>query len=120
MSLSLYQASIPAFNRGLDNLTALLENAKAPAADNKVALASYVNARLAPDVFTLAGQVQNASEGDAITLKLGDKDSAFNSEPYLLGFVMPNCYFHLTTAYDILRAQGVPLVKMDYLGAFQD
>ena len=71
-------------------------------------------------MFTLAGQVQNASEGNAITLKLGDKHRTFNSEHYLLGFALPNFYFHLTTAYDILRAQGVPLVKMDYLGAFED
>lgn len=42
----------------------------------------------------------------------------FDCEPYLLNFVLPNFFFHLTTAYDILRNQGVPLGKMDYLGSF--
>ena len=35
---------------------------------------------------------------------------------YLLGFVLPNLFFHATTAYAILRHNGVPLGKLDYLG----
>ena len=35
---------------------------------------------------------------------------------YLHQFAIPNFYFHVTTAYDILRAQGVPVGKRDYLG----
>ena len=34
----------------------------------------------------------------------------------LLGFVLPNFFFHVTTAYDILRHNGVELGKLDYLG----
>jgi len=36
--------------------------------------------------------------------------------PYLLNFVLPNVYFHTTTAYNILRHNGVELGKQDYLG----
>jgi len=40
----------------------------------------------------------------------------FNGQAYLLQFGIPNFFFHLTTAYDILRQQGVPLSKLDYIG----
>jgi len=35
---------------------------------------------------------------------------------YLLNHVTPNFYFHVTTAYDILRRDGVPIGKQDFLG----
>ena len=35
---------------------------------------------------------------------------------YLLGFALPNFYFHLVTAYNILRHNGVEIGKADYLG----
>lgn len=38
------------------------------------------------------------------------------AEDFLLSFSLPNFYFHATTAYGILRAQGVPLGKRDYIG----
>ncbi|HAC56926.1 MAG TPA: DUF1993 domain-containing protein, partial [Rhodobiaceae bacterium] len=37
-------------------------------------------------------------------------------ENFLLSFSFPNFYFHVTTAYDLLRLRGVPLGKVDYLG----
>jgi hypothetical protein len=40
----------------------------------------------------------------------------FKGQPYLLGFVMPNVYFHCTTAYAILRHNGAELGKMDFIG----
>jgi len=40
----------------------------------------------------------------------------FKGMGYLLGFAMPNFYFHITTAYDILRHNGVDLGKRDFLG----
>ena len=41
---------------------------------------------------------------------------AFTSETFLLSFSMPNFHFHAVTAYNILRAHGVPLGKRDYEG----
>lgn len=43
----------------------------------------------------------------------------FTSEGFLLSFSLPNFYFHATTAYDILRARGAPLGKVDYMGALR-
>ena len=138
MSPTIYQASVPA---------------------------SYVDARLAPDMLTLAGQVQRASdtaklsverlsgapapkiddtersfselhgriekttdylnsvseaqlagaENKRIELKLRDYNPVFSGTSYLFGFGLPNFFFHLTTAYDILRHNGVPLSKRDFL-----
>jgi hypothetical protein len=41
---------------------------------------------------------------------------AYRGEVFLLQHAIPNIYFHLTTAYDLLRHNGVPLGKADYLG----
>lgn len=54
------------------------------------------------------------AESRQIELKLGDRTLTFDGATYLLHFAMPNFYFHVTTAYDILRARGVPLGKRDF------
>jgi hypothetical protein len=59
----------------------------------------------------------DGSEERTITLKLRGTDASFPGQPYLLNFVLPNVYFHVTAAYLILRHNGVELGKMDYLGA---
>jgi hypothetical protein len=41
----------------------------------------------------------------------------FKGQQYLLGFALPNFYFHMTAAYAILRHCGVELGKRDFLGA---
>lgn len=40
----------------------------------------------------------------------------FTGESYVQGFAVPNFWFHVTTAYAILRAEGVPVGKRDFLG----
>ncbi len=45
----------------------------------------------------------------------GDTTRIMSGEQYITGFVIPNLYFHLTTAYNILRANGIPLGKRDFL-----
>jgi uncharacterized protein len=60
----------------------------------------------------------NGSEERAISFKIRDKEFSFLGLPYLLNFVLPNFYFHITTTYVILRHNGVELGKMDYLGDF--
>lgn len=44
------------------------------------------------------------------------KERNFIGQPYLLNYVLPNLYFHITTAYAILRHNGVEIGKRDYLG----
>lgn len=58
------------------------------------------------------------SETRPVVLKFPSRSLNFkNGWDYLLTFVFPNVYFHITTAYDILRHGGVPVGKGDYLGA---
>jgi hypothetical protein len=56
------------------------------------------------------------AENRAIELKLGPRTVNFNGKDYIADFVLPNFYFHVTTAYNILRHNGVVIGKRDYLG----
>lgn len=58
----------------------------------------------------------NACAGTNVTFRLGKAELPFTAENYVLSFSLPNLYFHAATTYDILRMQGVPLGKMDFLG----
>jgi uncharacterized protein len=58
----------------------------------------------------------NALEGKEVLFAFGEKGMPFLSENFLLSFSIPNFHFHATTAYDIMRAIGVPLGKKHYLG----
>jgi hypothetical protein len=53
-----------------------------------------------------------------VTLNLGGQKVAFKGSVYLAKFAFPNFYFHATTAYDILRHNGVDIGKRDFLGGF--
>ena len=168
MSLSMYQASVPVFVRGLKVLKALLEKGAAHAAAAGTDPAALVQARLAPDMLDLAGQIQRASDTSKLSVQRlsgvaapampdtettldqliarvdatlayldgvaaealvgaetrtvelpagGGAVMTFNGADFLLGFGIPNFYFHVTTAYDILRSQGVAVGKRDFLGS---
>jgi hypothetical protein len=57
------------------------------------------------------------SEGKPVSVPMRDREPLqFTGEDYLRHFAMPNFYFHVTTAYAILRHNGVELGKADYLG----
>jgi len=57
------------------------------------------------------------SESRAVTLSTRARgELTFDGRGYLFGFALPNLFFHVTTAYAILRHNGVPLGKLDYLG----
>jgi hypothetical protein len=58
----------------------------------------------------------NGSEDRAITLQMRDGELHFKGQDYLLNFLLPNLYFHVTAAYLILRHNGVELGKRDFLG----
>jgi hypothetical protein len=166
MSLSMYQASVTVFTRSLTALSAILDKAAADAETRGIDPSIFVNARLAPDMFALARQVQIAADtarnGAAllagveapshpdtettfpelkariatvldylktfkpeqfegadtrtVVLKMRAGDMTFAGADYLLGFALPNLFFHAATAYDILRANGVAVGKRDFLG----
>jgi hypothetical protein len=56
------------------------------------------------------------AETREITLKLGGGSKTLTGQTYLLHNALPNFFFHVTTAYDILRHCGVEIGKGDYLG----
>jgi len=58
----------------------------------------------------------DGSEDKTITLPMHDRTLTFKGMPYLLDYVLPNIYFHVTTAYGILRHNGVEIGKQDFLG----
>ena len=58
----------------------------------------------------------NALEDGSLVFSLGARELPFTNRNFLMTFSLPNFYFHATTTYDILRANGVSLGKMDYLG----
>jgi len=58
----------------------------------------------------------DGTEEKTVQLKVGGQPMTFQGLPYLQHYVLPNLYFHTTTAYNILRHCGVDLGKKDYLG----
>lgn len=61
----------------------------------------------------------NGSETRDIELKVGSYELKFSGRDYLERFAMPNFYFHVVTAYNILRHNGVDIGKQEYLGKIQ-
>lgn len=64
---------------------------------------------LTPEQFT-----DSATRNIVITVR--DSKLQFTGQDYLLKWVFPNVYFHCTTAYNIMRHNGVELGKLDFLG----
>lgn len=76
--------------------------------------------RKAIDFFDTIKPAQiDGTEDKAISLTVGGNALNFKGHDYLLTFVLPNFYFHVTTAYNLLRQGGVDIGKMDFLGKIQ-
>jgi hypothetical protein len=65
---------------------------------------------------TIKPEQLEGSENREIVLTLRDNKLEFKGLQYLLTWVQPNFYFHVTTAYDILRHNGVEIGKRDFMG----
>ena len=167
MSLSLYQCSVPIYERSLNAFLAILDKAEEHAQTRKFDPNSYLAMRLSPDMWPFVRQVQgfcdhakNASfrlagkeppvkedkettvaelrarihatldmlksidakameggETREMVIPAGANKLKLHGADYLLHFAMPNFYFHLTTAYDILRGSGVEIGKRNFMGA---
>ena len=166
MTISMYQASVPAFVRALNNLAAILEKGAAHAQAHKIDEAVLLGSRLFPDMLPLTRQVQLASDsaksgagrlagaefpafedkeatfqelvqrirntvtyletlrpeqidgGEEKTVSWQTRSSTKSMQglPYLMYHVLPNVHFHVTTAYAILRHNGIEIGKKDFLG----
>jgi hypothetical protein len=159
----MHSMAVESFGPMLQSLSEILDKGAAQAKDRKLDL---VNARLAPDMYTLAQQVQlgcdHARNGTArlmgrepakapndektiddlkarigrtleylksadaaafagaedrdCSIPLGDdKAIAMNGQEFLRAWALPHFYFHIVTAYDILRHHGIAIGKQDYL-----
>jgi len=87
--------------------------------DNEKTIAE-LKARIAKTVAflkTLDSKKIDESADREITLPLGPNKGHMKGADYLNHFVMPNFYFHVTTAYNILRHCGVEIGKRDFMGA---
>ena len=169
MSLSMHAASVPVFQQMLTALAGVLAKAETFAVERKIEPAALLQARLFPDMFPLARQVQIAcdfagsvsarlasadvpayeggddtfadlqqriqvtlafiggldastfegSEARELVLRPGTpKERRIGGQAYLLAYGLPQFFFHVTTAYDLLRHNGVEIGKKDYMGAY--
>ena len=86
--------------------------------DNETSFAD-LQARIAKTMAfldTLKPEQVDGSEQRDIVVQLRDKKFEFTGQDFLLKRLLPNFYFHLTTAYNILRHNGIEIGKNDYLG----
>jgi uncharacterized protein len=60
-------------------------------------------------------KVLEGKESAEVVMKTGSGEQKYTGQEYVLGFALPNFYFHVTTAYAILRMKGVPIGKKDFL-----
>ena len=166
MAISMHQLSVPVFTQYLLALSANLDKAAAFCAAKKIEPSVMTSARLAPDMFPLARQVQIAcdfakgasarlagadvpswsddektfdelkaritktidfiaalkptafdgADTRDVTIKVRGNDMTFKGLPYLANYAMGHFYFHCTTAYAILRHNGIELGKGDFIG----
>jgi uncharacterized protein len=98
---------------------ARLAGVEAPAMeDNESTFAELIDRLKNTNAYlkTLTPAQIDGSEEKSISLPIGKETMHFEGLPYLIYFVLPNVYFHVTTAYNILRHSGVKLGKIDFLG----
>lgn len=163
----MHRRSVAVFDRFLSALSVILDKASAHCEAKRIKPEVILAARLFPDMFPFARQVQLAcdfaargtarlagaepkgfpdtetsfaelkdriaaargymgsfqaadfanAEARDVHFKAGGRDMVLKGGEFLSFYTLPQFFFHLTTAYDILRANGVELGKRDYMGA---
>ena len=104
---------------GAKNGTARLSGVEAPKFEDTEQTIAELKARIQKTLDYLASVPAEALDGTEdkdITFPAGrDSSRTMKGEAYLKNWVIPNLFFHITTAYAILRHNGVPVGKLDYL-----
>ena len=67
-------------------------------------------------ISTIPAEAYADADGRTINVKAGPRELSFPAPQYYAGYAIPNFYFHLTTAYAILRSNGIEVGKVDFLG----
>ncbi len=112
------------FQRATDSAKfaiARLTGTDAPKFDDNETTITELRERIAKTENYLSGVSADALEGTEdrdVTITTGGNKVTFRGAEYLVSFALPNFYFHVATAHAILRNQGAPVGKMDYLGRF--
>jgi hypothetical protein len=65
---------------------------------------------------TLSSGQLDGKEDSQVTIVQGGQPRNFRAQTYLYHLAMPNFYFHITTAYNILRSLGIEIGKRDFMG----
>ena len=105
---------------GLKGCVARLAGMEVPQWDDKEASLDDLRTRIRKTldfVQSVPAEKIDGTEGSSVVLAMRAGEMTFTGQSYLLGFVLPNLYFHATTLYALLRQAGVPLGKKDFLGA---
>jgi uncharacterized protein len=142
MAYSLYDAAVTPCAQQLGALIGIIEKATAHCVANKIEESALLQDRLYPDMFCLARQIRqaadfgmntcgrlagvtppaltpsqiNGAEDRTIAWTAGTRELKLKGNDYLQQFGLPNFFFFVTTAYNILRHRGVPVGKRDFLG----
>lgn len=96
-----------------------LTGVEAPAMPDEEATFADLQKRVADTLAYIESVDPKAFEGSEdriVELKLPGGTLTFTGEDYLLTFALPNFFFHVVTAYDVLRHKGVQIGKLDYMG----
>ena len=106
------------FSKGLCARLAVVESPKYEDNEQSFAdLQARINKTLA-FIDSIQPEQINGSEARDIRFSFGTHTREFKGMPYLLHYAMPQIVFHVTTAYAILRHNGVVLGKQDFVGSF--
>ncbi len=100
-------------------VVARLAGVEIPAYDDNEKTLADLKARVAKTIAflqTFTPAQIDGTEEKAIVTKRGDKETHYKGLQFLMGHATPNFYFHIATAYNILRHNGVEIGKRDFLG----
>lgn len=103
-------------------ITARLAGVEVPIYEDNEKSFPELKARIEKTLLFIASikpeQINGSEAKEIITRPGTPKEKKFNGQNYLLHYGIPQFFFHVTTAYDILRSQGVEIGKRDYMGSF--
>ena len=103
-------------------VTARLADLDVPVYEDNETTFEELQARVAKTLQFISSitpeKINGSEEREIVTRPGTPKEKKFNGESYLLHYGLPQFFFHITTAYAILRSNGVEIGKRDYMGVF--
>ncbi len=104
------------------SVSARLAGVEVPAYEDSETSFSDLQARIAKTLAFVNGlsaqQFEGSDRREIVTQAGTPKEKRFSGQSYLLNYGLPHFYFHVTSAYAILRSNGVEVGKKDYIGSY--